>query len=47
MLVDRVYLPSVLDQHKSITAAADYMGITRARLRDRLKALGLYDAADS
>lgn len=47
MLVDRVYLPSVLDRCKSITAAAEYMGITRARLRDRLKALGLYDAADS
>lgn len=46
-LVDRVYLPSVLDEHGSITAAAEHLGITRGRLRSRLRELDLYDGNDS
>jgi DNA-binding NtrC family response regulator len=46
-LVDHVYLPSVLNEHGSITAAADHLGITRGRLRSRLRELDLYDDSDS
>ncbi|MFO7564315.1 MAG: sigma 54-interacting transcriptional regulator [Enhygromyxa sp.] len=47
LLVDRIYLPAVLAEHQSITASARHLGISRVRLRARLKALGLYDADDS
>jgi len=42
-LIDRVYLPTVLEQSQTITEAALRLGITRARLRGRLRTLGLYD----
>ena len=46
-LVDRMYLPSVLEEWTTITAAAEHLGITRGRLRSRLQALDLYDVEDS
>jgi DNA-binding NtrC family response regulator len=46
-LIDRVYLPSVLEDCKSIRAAAERLGVTRGRLRSRLQALGLYDVEET
>ncbi len=45
-LVDRFYLRTVLDEHKSITATARHLKVTRVRLRTRLQALGLYDGSE-
>jgi transcriptional regulator with GAF, ATPase, and Fis domain len=46
MLVDRLYLPSVLEENGSLAASARFLRISRARLRDRLKALGLYQSEE-
>jgi DNA-binding NtrC family response regulator len=42
LIVDSVFLPSVIDRYSTISASAAKLGITRERLRSRLKALGLY-----
>jgi len=47
MLVDRVFLPAVLEEHGSLRASADHLGITRGTLRTRLQALGLYAADET
>jgi DNA-binding NtrC family response regulator len=46
MLVDRIYLPAVLAECQSISASARRLGITRARLRAKLQALGLHEVSD-
>ncbi|PRQ04058.1 Transcriptional regulatory protein ZraR [Enhygromyxa salina] len=45
-LVDSIYLPTVLSECQTISASARRLGITRGRLRAKLKALGLHDASD-
>lgn len=47
LLVDRIFLPDVLKEHKSLRASARYLQITRPRLKTRLQALGLYDSSNS
>ena len=44
--VDQIYLPTVLRECVSISAAAKRLGVSRDRLRARLRALGLYDTGE-
>jgi transcriptional regulator with GAF, ATPase, and Fis domain len=43
LLVDRNFLPRVLEATGSIKGAAKRLGVTRDRLRSRLRVLGLYE----
>jgi transcriptional regulator with GAF, ATPase, and Fis domain len=45
-LVDSIYLPAVMAECKSISAGARRLGITRGRLRSKLRALGLHDTGE-
>ncbi|KIG14935.1 two component, sigma54 specific, transcriptional regulator, Fis family protein [Enhygromyxa salina] len=45
--VDRLYLPRVLAECKTISAGARQLGITRDRLRGKLRALGLWGDSES
>jgi DNA-binding NtrC family response regulator len=45
--VDRLYLPRVLAESKTISASARRLGITRDRLRGKLRALGLWGDGES
>jgi DNA-binding NtrC family response regulator len=47
LLVDRIFLPDVLEEQGSLRACARHLKITRGRLRSRLQVLGLYDSSDS
>jgi len=47
MQVDRVFLPAVLEEHRTMSATAEHLGITRGTLRARLQALGLYAAEET
>jgi DNA-binding NtrC family response regulator len=47
LMIDRVFLPAVLGEHKTITAAADHLGLKRAWLRTRLRDLDLYGTEDA
>lgn len=46
MMIDRVYLPTMLEEHKTITAAAEHLGLKRAWLSTRLRELDLYGSED-
>jgi DNA-binding NtrC family response regulator len=46
MQVDRVFLPAVLEEHRTMSATAERLGISRGTLRARLQALGLYAAEE-
>ncbi|NVB36752.1 sigma 54-interacting transcriptional regulator [Pseudenhygromyxa sp. WMMC2535] len=46
-IVDELYLPQVFAECKTISATARKLGITRARLRNRLRAFGLHDARET
>jgi DNA-binding NtrC family response regulator len=46
MMVDRVYLPRMLGEHKTLSATAEHLGLQRAWLRKRLRELGLYDVGE-
>lgn len=46
-LVDKTFLPAVLEEQGSLRASARHLRITRERLKSRLQALGLYDPRDS
>jgi DNA-binding NtrC family response regulator len=47
MMIDRIFLPTVLEEHKTLSAAANHLGLKRAWLRERLRELDMYGTDES